>query len=95
VTSSFTTNDRRILKAKLAELDKVVHGKKSSVFVSFLHYKPNFTYWSLSFVRFSWSRTTDKLVIIGKISFKLDANSNLLLEYGLDSHYYKWYLKIN
>jgi len=31
--------------------------------LSFLHLKPNFRYSSLSFVRLSWRRTTDKVAI--------------------------------
>jgi len=50
--------------------------------------QPDFRYWysnsSLSFVRLSWGRITDtvNLQLTGKISFKLDSNSRLLLEYG-------------
>jgi len=47
-----------------------------------MYIKVDFKYSSLSFVRFRWGRTTDNLQLTGKISFKLDFNSSLILEYS-------------
>jgi len=57
--------------------------KFSSVFVLlFLHLKLDFMYSSLSFIRLSWTRITDKLAINRQNFLKFDFNSSSILEYG-------------